>query len=146
MSDDDLDSTSREQSPCSDSPRPTQLEIDNTLDMCTSVVSTTAVTRNSSSGKPHMKVCSIRLEWSSTYESEIGLMGSVCVSGRWCPRFGVTQCSRLLIGSDEIRRVFAHFHLLSATLVKQRQMVFAIGKFEFIQRTMNEAGSMGTMR
>lgn len=55
MSDDDLDSISREQSPCSDSPRPALLDIDNPLDMCTSV--STSTIRNPSSTKPHMKVC-----------------------------------------------------------------------------------------
>lgn len=54
MSDDDLDSLSREQSPCSDSPQPALLEIENPLDMCTSV--STSTNRNPTSAKPHMKV------------------------------------------------------------------------------------------
>lgn len=54
LSDDDLDSISREESPCSDSPRPALLDIDNPLDMCTSV--STSTSRSTSSTKPHMKV------------------------------------------------------------------------------------------
>lgn len=54
LSDDDLDSISREESPCSDSPRPASLDIDNSLDnMCTSVSTSTSC---SASTKPHLKV------------------------------------------------------------------------------------------
>ncbi|XP_037048058.1 uncharacterized protein C18B11.02c-like isoform X4 [Bradysia coprophila] len=54
LSDDDLDSISREESPCSDSPRPASLDIDNSLDnMCASVSTSTSC---SASTKPHLKV------------------------------------------------------------------------------------------
>lgn len=54
LSDDDLDSISREESPCSDSPRPTSLDIDNSLDnMCTSVSTSTS---SSAAMRPQPKV------------------------------------------------------------------------------------------
>lgn len=59
LSDDDLDSISREESPCSDSPRPASLDIDNSLDnMCASVSTSTSC---SASMKPHLKVSTMKI-------------------------------------------------------------------------------------